>query len=483
MLASPKVTASLLPLCVDLDGTLVTTDTLIESFLKLFKKQPTIAAPALGWLMHGKAHLKTQIDQRSSIAVADLPYHQAVLHYLREEKDRGRKIILVTASPQRLAEQVAQHAGVFTEVIATKQTNNSGKNKAAKLIERFGVRGYAYVGNSLVDLPVWAAAASGSIVSSNKRLIARAGAVTTIEHVFAGSVPSGPVWLAALRSKQWIKNLLIFVPLIAAHRVTDLNLVVSVIIAFGAFAAAASSVYLTNDLLDLEADRHHPTKKTRPLAAGKIPLLAAISTVPILLLISGGLAWMLPSRFMVLLIIYLGLTVAYSLRLKRVVLIDVFILSVLYTIRIFAGAAAIMVPVSSWLTAFALFFFLSLAMVKRFAELRRLKKSERKHAQGRGYVTNDAPLLSQFGVTSGVISAVILALYISSPEINSLYRGPELLWLLIPLLLFWIGRVWFLAHRGNLDEDPTMFAVKDGPSYLMAVAVLLIVFAATKISV
>lgn len=482
MIASPRAPESLTPLCVDLDGTLVTTDTLIESFLELFKRQPNVVFSVPVWLMHGKAYLKTQIAQHSSLAVEHLPYHQDLLRYLRQEKDRGRKIILATASPARGAEHVAQHVGIFSEIIATQQTNFSGKKKAAKLVERFGERGFAYIGNSSVDLPVWARAASGSIVSSDSRLIAQAQKTTTIDHVFAGPTFGASTWFQALRVKQWIKNLLIFVPLIAAHQITNPGHIVSSVIAFLAFAAAASSVYLTNDLLDLEADRQHPTKKNRPLAAGKIPLLTAISAVPILLIISGALALLLPNRFIVLLVAYLGLTVGYSFRLKRVVLVDVFILSVLYTIRIFAGAAAIMVPVSSWLTAFALFFFLSLAMVKRFTELRRLKVQEQNHAAGRGYVTTDAELLSQFGVASGLISAVILALYISSPEIYSLYLGPQLLWLLIPLLLFWIGRVWFLAHRGTLDEDPTTFAVKDSPSYVIAIAVLSIVFAATQIS-
>lgn len=470
------------PLCVDLDGTLVQTDTLVELFLTLFKKQPLVLLPALGWLWRGKAYFKKQVYSRSSITIERLPYHRALLAYLREQQAQGRKLVLVTASSQGLASGVAGYLGIFSDVLGSTAINYAGKNKAALLVDRFGKKGFSYIGNSWADLPVWAAAASGSVVSSNPVLIAWAKRAVLLEHVFAGPRPSWQQWLRALRIKQWIKNLLVFVPLIAAHQVTDSNRIQSAVLAFLAFAAASSGVYIINDLLDLEADRQHPTKKNRPFAAGTIPLSRGIAAVPFLLVMSVAVGLLLPYRFLFLLGLYLGLTLLYSFRLKRVVLVDVFLLSMLYTIRIFAGAAAIMVPVSSWLTAFALFFFLSLAMVKRFTELRRLKHQEVLKAHGRGYITSDAELLAQFGLSSGLISAVILALYISSPEIYSLYTAPELLWLIIPLLLFWIGRVWFLAHRGRLDEDPTTFAVKDLTSYGIAALTLFIVFAATQIS-
>lgn len=471
-----------LPLCVDLDGTLVQTDTLVELFIVLLKKRPMAAINAAAWLTRGKAYFKDQISQRAALATPLLPYHQDLLEYLRQQHSGGRKIVLVTASPQRVALQVAAHLGIFSEVIGSTTMNYSGKNKALLLKEKFGEGKFSYIGNSWVDLPVWSTAASGSIVSSNQALIAEAGQKVKLEKIFAGASPSWRIWHKALRIKQWIKNLLIFVPLIAAHKIAHPELIVASLLAFVSFAATSSSVYVTNDLLDLEADRRHPTKKNRPLAAGKLPLGLGIAAIPVLLAISIALALLLPSRFIALLLGYLALTLWYSFRLKRVVLVDVFVLSLLYTIRIFAGAAAIMVPVSSWLTAFALFFFLSLTMVKRYTELRRLKQQDQGKAHGRGYVTSDAEVLSQFGLGSGLISAVILALYISSPEIYSLYLGPELLWLLIPLLLFWIGRVWFLAHRGSLDEDPTTFAVRDRVSYTVGAITLLIVFVATQIA-
>ena len=474
--------AAALPLCVDLDGTLIATDTLVELLLALVKQRPTDLLRAIGWLLHGKAYFKEQVASHSHISVEYLPYNQPLHQYLLAEHARGRQIYLATASPLSIAQQVADHLGFFTGVLGSDQyRNNAGEHKAKLLSKNFGRHGFVYIGNSWADLPVWSAAAAGSIVSNNQLLIARAGHRTTLEHIF--SVPyRWRTWLRAVRVKQWIKNLLVFVPLIAAHQVTDSRLIIAAATAFIAFAAAASSVYLFNDLFDLEADRRHPLKKKRPFAAGKLPLLWGIGVSKGLLIVSLLIALMLPAPFIWLLVLYLCLTLLYSFRLKRIVLIDVFLLATLYTIRIFAGAAAIAVPVSSWLTAFALFFFLSLAMVKRYTELRRLKATEQAATPGRGYTIHDNELIAHIGITSGCISAVILALYISSPEIYSLYVTPWLLWLLIPLLLFWISRVWFLAHRGELDEDPTTFAVKDLPSYAIAGAVLSIVWAASQLA-
>lgn len=478
----PTTSTAALPLCVDLDGTLTTTDTLVELLLALMKQQPTDLLRAAGWLVQGKAYFKEQVASHSHISVEHLPYHQALRQYLLTEYARGRQIYLATASPLSLAQQVADHLGFFTDVLGSDQyRNNAGEHKAKLLSKKFGRQGFVYIGNSWVDLPVWAAAAAGSIVSSNQLLIARAGHRTTLEHIFPAPYRLRH-WLQAVRVKQWIKNLLIFVPLIAAHKVTAGHLIIDAVIAFIAFAAAASSVYLFNDLLDLEADRRHPVKKNRPFAAGSLPLLWGIGVSKGLLIVSFLIALTLPALFIWLLALYLCLTMLYSFRLKRIVLVDVFLLSTLYTIRIFAGAAAIAVPVSSWLTAFALFFFLSLAIVKRYTELRRLKITEQAAAHGRGYTIDDNELIAHIGITSGCISAVILALYISSPEIYALYVTPWLLWLLIPLLLFWISRVWFLAHRGELDEDPTTFAVKDLASYIIAGAVLIIVWTASQVA-
>lgn len=479
--SSPLTTA--LPLCVDLDGTLVSADTLVELLLVLIKKKPLMALTAVSWLLKGKSYFKEQVTTQSHISAAYLPYHQGVMKYLKAEQARGRKIFLVTASSRLVAQKIADHIGLFDGVFGSDgQHNYAGTKKAEVLTERFGLHGFVYIGNARVDLAVWGMAAAGSVVTNRSGLVAQARQRTTIEHVFPAPYRA-IAWIKAIRVKQWIKNFLVFVPLIAAHKVTDVQLLLQAAIAFAAFAAASSSVYLLNDLLDLEADRRHPTKKNRPFAAGHIASLWGIMSSATLLIGSFLIALQLPSPFMGLLALYLVLTMLYSFRLKRVVLLDVFLLATLYTIRIFAGAAAIQVPVSSWLTAFALFFFLSLAMVKRFTELRRLKQSDQAAAHGRGYTVHDSELIAHIGITSGCISAFILALYISSPEIYSLYVTPWLLWALIPLLLFWISRVWLLAHRGELDEDPTTFAVKDGPSYIVVIALLVIVFIASRITI
>ncbi len=473
-----------LPLAVDLDGTLVRADTLHELIVLLLKKNFLYIFSLVWWARRGAAYLKHEIALRVKHAVELLPYNEEIVSFLRQEKIKGRKIVLATASSKIVAQRIADYLDIFSDVIgSTENINYKGSRKAAALVARWGKRGFSYLGNAATDVPVWQRARDGMVASNSSSVIHQAQQATEITHIFTPPKVTTAQWLSLLRVYQWVKNLLLFLPLIAAHKIRELPLVVDVVLAFGAFSLAASAVYIANDLLDLEADRRHPQKRRRPFASGNIGVMWGMIALPLLVIASIVLATLLPPMFGELLFVYFIGTTLYSFYLKRIVVIDVLVLSLLYTVRIFAGAAAITVPVSSWLTAFAMFFFLSLAIVKRYTELQRVASSNGEHAHGRGYHADDRVPLSQLGMVSGYVSAVILALYISSEEINQLYRTPELLWLLVPLLLYWISRVWVFAHRGVLTEDPIIFAARDTTSYITAIVGLLIVLAAAVVTV
>lgn len=460
------------PLCVDLDGTLVKTDLLLESAIALLKANPLYLFLFPVWLLQGKAHLKRQIAERARLNAECLPYHAEFLAFLREQHRTGRRLVLASASDERLAMQVARHLGLFGEVIASDGVNNlSGQRKCEALRTRFGAAGFAYAGNGKVDLPVWAGAGGCVVVNASPRLAARASRTAPPLRVFARDAGAGArvrAFLEAIRVHQWVKNLLVFVPLLTAHQLADVVVLSSAALAFVAFSLCSSSVYLLNDLLDLEADRQHPTKRNRPFASGELSLLTGMVAIPLLLLASIGLALLLPADFLLALLAYFALTLAYSFHLKQVVLLDVVVLAILYTTRIIAGAVAIAVPVSPWLLAFSMFLFLSLALVKRFAELRALRVANKQNAKGRGYSAGDLEQLASLGAASGYVSVMVLALYINSHEVTVLYKNPAALWLICPVILYWVSRVWLLAHRGQMHQDPIVFAIKDRGSYAVA---------------
>ena len=466
------------PLCVDLDGTLIHSDLLLESFLLLIKQNPLFLFLVPFWLLGGKARLKAEIASRVQLNGAALPYSEQFLDWLKAQKAQGREIWLCTASDQRMAQAVAQHVGLFDGVLASDgQTNLSGSNKAQQLVQRFGERGFDYCGNERVDLKVWQHARSAIVVNAKPGLEASARACTQVEAVFQPPKSGLRVALKALRVHQWAKNALIFVPLAAAHRLQDTPTLVAGLVAFAAFSLCASSVYLLNDMLDLEADRQHPRKCKRPFAAGTLSLLFGLVAAPALLLISLALALTLPLKFLAVLGAYYLVTLAYSFGLKRLVMIDVLTLAGLYTVRIVAGAAATDIPLSFWLLLFAIFIFLSLAIVKRYAELHAMRKQGQLKASGRGYQVEDLALLQSLGASSGYISILVLALYVNSPDIAVLYSHPKMVWMLCPIMLYWVSRVWMQTYRGHMHDDPLVFALKDRISLLTgaaAAAVLLL---------
>ena len=475
----PNVQTQRTPLCVDLDGTLVRTDMLLETLLLLLKKNPLYLFMLGVWLRRGKAHLKQEITRRVEIDPASLPYNEPLIAYLREERAKGRTLVLATAADRRIAERIAEHVGLFDEVVASEGgVNRAGGGKLEILRERYG--SFAYAGNAEVDLKVWRGAAEAVVVSPSRSLADRARSVTNVSHVFAE--PAKPTWqliVKAARLHQWAKNALLFVPLVTAHQIFNAQLLGQAALAFVAFGLCASSVYLTNDMLDLAADRRHHRKRFRPFASGALPLKLGFAVTPLFLLAGLAVALLLPPTFFLLLVGYLILTVSYSFYIKQVALLDVILLAGLYTVRIVGGAAATLIVVSPWLLAFSMFFFLSLAFVKRFSELRALHAQGDTNAKARGYVVGDLEQLASLGAASGYISVLVMALYISSDAVMMLYSVPGALWLICPLMLYWISRVWLLARRGEMHDDPVVFALKDRVSYAVGISVALVAAAAS----
>lgn len=460
------------PLCVDLDGSLIHSDLLLESFLQLLKRNPLYLLLLPLWLWRGKAVLKAEIARRVEINASTLPYTEGFLAWLKQERQRGRALWLCTASDRKLADGVAGYLGIFDGVVASDGRRNvSGTQKAKELVERFGERGFDYCGNHRVDLKVWRHARSSIVVNGSPSLSGRAASCAPLVAEFAAPQGQFRQILKALRVHQWAKNALVIVPVAAAHRLSEVDVLGASLIAFLAFSLCASSVYLLNDMLDLEADRQHPRKCKRPFASGQLSLVHGLVGAPLLLLGAFTVAAAcLPGAFLLLLVTYYGVTVAYSFGLKRLVMIDVLTLAGLYTIRIVAGAAATGIELSFWLLLFAIFVFLSLAIVKRYAELRTAREAGKLSASGRGYQVDDLNLLQSLGAASGYISVLVLALYVNSPDIADLYHHPKAVWALCPIMLYWISRVWLKTYRGRMNDDPLVFALRDPVSVLTGLA-------------
>lgn len=474
----------MIPLAVDLDGTLLNTDTLLESLCALIRENLFYIFLIPFWLglsmVRGKGFFKHQVARRVHLDVTSLPYFQPLLSYIVREHQTGRQLMLVTAAEMGLAQKIADHLGIFSEVIATHgSVNMKGIRKRDVLIEKYGEKGFDYAGNERVDLKVWAHANSAIVVTSSERLVRQVRNVAIVNQVFRKEGFSLSVFLKAIRLKQWVKNLLIFVPLITAHKVFQLNAVVNSLIAFFAFSLMASGVYLINDLMDIESDRHHSEKKHRPFASGQLSILAGIAGVPILGMASFFLSLWLPGEFLLVLFIYFVTTIGYSFYFKKIVLVDVICLASLYTLRIFSGSMATGIVISQWLFAFSLFFFVSLAFVKRYSELYALRRQNKEISKGRGYLAGDLEQLATMGSANGYIAVLVFALYINSAEVKNIYSFPAVLWFICPLLLYWISRIWFKAHRGEVQEDPIVFAIRDKITYVVGMLIAAIIIFAS----
>jgi 4-hydroxybenzoate polyprenyltransferase len=464
------------PLCVDLDGTLIKSDTLMDSLLLLVRSQPLAALQVPLWLLRGKAAVKAEVGKRVSLDVRHLPYNRMLVEYLEVERGDGRKLYLATGADQQVAERIAEHLRIFDGVLASDgKTNMTAGNKLDGLRRIFGEQGYDYIGNAGPDLPLLQHAGTAMIANPAPALRARLRARgVKVEREFDDRASASKAVLKALRLHQWAKNVLIFLPVLLAH-VLRLSSLGNAAIAFFSFSLCASATYIANDLLDIEADRRHPHKKNRPFAAGDLAVMTGVAISAVLLGAGVAMAVMLlPGWFLMWLALYLAATLSYSLYLKRVVLVDVILLSGLYTLRLLAGAAATQVQISPWLGAFALFLFLSLAMVKRLSELQNTRARGQVPGAGRGYMLGDIEQLRSFGTSSAYAAVVVFSFYIGAHEVTTLYKHPGRLWLITPLMIWWLSRVWLLASRGELDEDPVIFAVTDRLSLLTGAAVVAI---------
>lgn len=463
------------PLCVDLDGTLVKSDTLLDSTLILARRKPALLPALVRLAFRGKAQFKQFVTSQVTLDVNRLPYNRPLLEYLRIEHDLGRKIYLATGADRALAHRIAAHLHIFEGVLASDgELNLVGASKLKTLKRQFPDGGFDYIGNATADLPLLQCA--GQAMVANPEWTLRLGLRARKLNITRQFNDQPPWWKAlvkAARLHQWAKNTLIFLPLLLAHTLY-LRGVMNALLAFFCFSFCASATYLLNDLLDLEADRAHPQKRFRPFAAGELSVLTGISLSLIFLLLAFVGLTQLPQQFTFWILFYLLVTNAYSFALKRIALVDVFVLSGLYTLRMLAGAAATSTPISHWLAGLSVFLFLSLAMVKRYSELQNLRARGATPANGRGYLLVDTDQLRSFGTASAYSAVVVFSIYITGHDVEALYRHPGRMWIIDPLMLLWLSRVWLLASRGEMDEDPVVFAVTDRMSILIGIAVLIV---------
>jgi 4-hydroxybenzoate polyprenyltransferase/phosphoserine phosphatase len=460
-------------LCVDLDGTLIRGNVLWECVLVLLKTRPLLLVMVPFWLISGRVSLKRKLAERIHLDPARLPYRQQVIDFLQREKAAGRRIALATAADRELAETISSYLGLFDEVHASDgQLNLKGANKAVFLAQRFAATGFEYLGDSAADVEVWRSARAAYVVGTEARA-EQAAAVTTLKGTIleprASFRTSLRTWSSAIRGHHWAKNLLLFLPLVLSHNLA-VEPLVRTLAGFALFGFCASGLYILNDLLDLHSDREHPWKKDRPFAAGDISIPEGLLVSFVLLSCALGLAFALDVPFGLALLGYAALTMLYSLYFKKIALLDVFVLSSFYSFRILAGALISSTPLSQWFLAFSLFFFLSLAMAKRYSELLHASDLVNAGNSGRGYHTGDRELLLALGVGSSFSAVVIFSLYVHSQDVGLLYSSPEFLFLLCPIILYWLSRTWLLAHRGELKEDPVTLAIRDPVSYGVALA-------------
>ena len=460
------------PLIVDLDGTLVATDTLHELLLELAGRQPYALPKAALALARGRAGFKAAMAEMARLDPAALPYRGEVLGLIGEAKDHGRPIVLASASHAGTVEAVAEHLGLFDAVIATDdRSNRKGAHKLEAIRDLLAERSWGghfdYIGDDEADLPIWAEANTAYLVQACKATRSQVNPRgEVIELVPCRRHSAWYELLVAARPYQWSKNLLLAVPLVASQDVKGWSVCWLLVFAFIAFSLCASAVYLINDLLDLRADRLHPTKRDRPIAAGRLAPKHAVYGVAGLIVAAFALSLIaLPGLFTQILAAYFVLTSAYSLYIKGKAMLDVVWLASLYTLRIIAGGAAVSILPSEWLLGFTLFTFLSLAFIKRFCELSLMLSAGKEKATGRGYHTNDLQIVQMMGVGSGYLAVLIFAMYINSDAVTKIYATPKVLWLACPLLLYWMSRMWLFAQRGKLRGDPLLFALSDRTSY------------------
>ena len=470
---------SAVPLFVDLDGTLLNSDSLHEALCLLCKTKPQLMLLIPFWIIKGKAYFKAQVAKQVDPNVSTWPYNQDLLTYLQQHHATGRKIVLASAANIDVVQRVSQHLQIFDGTIGSDQeTNCGGAEKLRAIRTHVGDGAFSYAGNDRKDLAVWSDANGAVIVNASHALESKARQLTTIEKVIPARRAFLTTYLEGIRIHQWLKNLLVFLPILPVLGHLEFDQISRTLIAFFAFSFIGTSVYVMNDFLDLESDRTHPRKRRRPFASGEIPIKTGL-ILSLLFLVSGfSLAFMASSALAGVLLLYFVITSAYSLRLKRAPIVDVIVLAALYVFRVVAGALAADLRITFWILAFSAFLFFSLALVKRCAELRSMVNEGKKSVAGRGYHIEDEQVLQSLGTASGLMSVVVLGIYITAPTTSQAFSQPDLLGLLCFILLYWIGRIWIKAHRGQMHDDPVLFAVRDRISRYLAIIGALVVAAA-----
>lgn len=464
---------------VDLDGTLLKTDMLFESFWNSLASDWTILFRVLPDLFSGRAKLKEILAETDNTDPAVLPYNEEVISYIQSRKAKGDSIALVTASDQKIADKIAAHCLLFDHVKGSDGiTNLKGTEKANYLSNTFGEQSFTYVGDSKADLQVWKCAKKAVTFTQSAKLRKTVEAISSdVTHL---NQTNRKVYhhFRALRPHQWLKNILIFLPMVAAHEFTDGKLI-SALFTFISFSLIAASVYLINDLLDLSFDRLHHRKKNRPLAAGKLPLSHGTFLSPLLLILGLTIAVTISIEVLWVIAVYFILTSLYSLFLKQVAIFDILVLAILYSLRIYAGGVATEIYLSIWLIAFSLFFFFALAAVKRQAELVEATKSIQEKINGRGYNSSDLQIVSMMAMTSGYVSILVLILYINSDKVLLLYSSPQFLWGITLVLFYWLNRMVMVTHRGLMHDDPLVFAISDRASLISFFLITLLIVGGT----
>lgn len=468
-----------LPIVVDLDGTLTATNTLVESIIKFIKQSSLNALRLLWWLLtKNRAVIKKYVASHVNISAENLPYNKPLLAYLREEKEKGRKIILATAAHQSIAEEVSRHLGLFDKVLATTEGNNLKRKVKLLAIEKAVGKEFVYAGNSQSDIPIWKAAKAAILVGVTPHVAETIRREIPIEKEFHKEISNYGTWFHALRVHQWAKNLLLFVPFLTSFSFMEIGKLSTMIMAFMSFSFAASANYIINDISDMENDRMHPRKRRRPFASAKLPILYGLAVAGGFTVLAFIMAFAVSNGFVLVLFFYLMISNAYNWVLKELVLIDVIVLSLLYTLRILAGSMAVEVATSPWLFAFSVFVFLSLALVKRNGELVSLEKEGMSATVGRDYHITDLRVLWPLGVGTAISAVVIFGLFISAPETQTRYSTPQILWVVDIGLIYWLGRLWIKTSRGEMHDDPIVYAIKDRTSRLTVFCMLVVVLIA-----
>lgn len=458
-------------LVVDLDGTLIHSDLLHEGLLILLRKNPLYIFSCLIWILKGKVYFKKKLFNRIQIPFELLPTNKELMNFLETELSKGRQIILATASLKSHALEIAKTIPIFDNIFGTEEVNLKGENKLKLLIDEYGEFKFDYIGNSRSDIKIFAKSRYSYLVNPSKSLERKTSQISELKYSWKSKRNNVTDYIKAIRAYQWLKNLLIFIPIITSHSFNSLNLMLLTINAFFAFSMIASSGYIVNDLLDLNSDRIHPRKRFRPFASGRLSIRSGVALFLILFSVGVFVASRLNYPFFITILIYFITSLSYSLYFKKIALYDVFILALLYSIRVIAGGLVSDISISFWLIAFSTFLFLSLAFVKRYSELMNIKTNTDLKERGREYFVSDLNLLQIMGIVSGFMSVVVFALYIDSPEVIRLYTHPQILWGISLLFLFWISRIWIITNRGEMTDDPILFAVKDVKSYFIFIMI------------